>query len=779
MGLTLAASGPAAAHAQLVSSSPGAGDVVPASPAEARLVFSEPIDPAYTSLDVLDGNGKLLATGIGKPDPADARQLVAPLPPLADGAYTISWRAISAADGHSTDGFIAFAVGNATPPPAQNGGGAYPGDVHGGHGVTLAILESLGRSIGILGFMAAAGLAIFGWMLRSAGVAVPSRIPEAQAVGLLAGAAGALLLAYTVVAGASGAVPDVIQYLAGGRNGQLLMLRFGVATIGLLVSLGLILRERPRLSVGLVAGIVGICLNAEAGHAAAFTSMAPLLNQVVHVSAASAWMGGLLGFSVLFLFGTRPLPDMRRVVPRFSAVGLIAVALIALTGAYADWIQTRDPLSLGTQYQVVLAIKIVLFAAAIGVGAINYLRASDEPASIGQAAAKAPRSSTISRLLTRFEFRRRVLAEAALAVGVVAASGLLASGSPPGSLQPVPVELATSSAASQLTADLGLLPGRAGPNQLIVSDLAVPAGDELSLVLQRLDQGGGTASFPLTLGTSGSAVANGVTLPDGSRWDATVVVANPNGTEVARARFVFGIDVDGLTEGEAVPPLDPAVVIALILLVGAVIGLGFGLAGGTLPRTDPRWSRLAIVTGGATAGNPWRCHALPRRLHPMTDDVNDSLEPGADDSAATNPASDPQTEISPRGRRPLLIGIVVVVVLGLGIAIATGLFGGAPSVTNPIPATTDSIARGSSTYAASCAQCHGVDARGGGPQSGTTAVPPPALSGPSGHLTVHSDADLFAFIHNGLPGGMPSWAGTLTDNQIWDVVNFLRSLQGT
>ena len=40
-------------------------------------------------------------------------------------------------------------------------------------------------------------------------------------------------------------------------------------------------------------------------------------------------------------------------------------------------------------------------------------------------------------------------------------------------------------------------------------------------------------------------------------------------------------------------------------------------------------------------------------------------------------------------------------------------------------------------------------------------------------------SDLFTFIHDGLPGGMPQWAGTLSDNQIWDVINFLRSLKGS
>ena len=120
----------------------------------------------------------------------------------------------------------------------------------------------------------------------------------------------------------------------------------------------------------------------------------------------------------------------------------------------------------------------------------------------------------------------------------------------------------------------------------------------------------------------------------------------------------------------------------------------------------------------------------------------------------------------------VLIAVVVVVVLGVVIALGTGILGGAPAATNPIAATMDSINRGSTTYASSCAKCHGVDARGGGPDSGTTAAVPPALTGPSSHLTAHSDSGVFSFIHDGLAGGMPSWAGTLTDNQIWDVINF-------
>ena len=55
------------AHAQLVSSSPGAGEALDAgdAPAELRLVFSEPLEAAYSSLDLADASGTLLLEGAG------------------------------------------------------------------------------------------------------------------------------------------------------------------------------------------------------------------------------------------------------------------------------------------------------------------------------------------------------------------------------------------------------------------------------------------------------------------------------------------------------------------------------------------------------------------------------------------------------------------------------------------------------------------------------------------------------------------------------------------
>lgn len=96
---------------------------------------------------------------------------------------------------------------------------------------------------------------------------------------------------------------------------------------------------------------------------------------------------------------------------------------------------------------------------------------------------------------------------------------------------------------------------------------------------------------------------------------------------------------------------------------------------------------------------------------------------------------------------------------------------------NPIPDTVRSVTAGADLFQANCAACHGADARGGGPAAATTQLPPADLR--SGHLNVHTDGDIYYWISTGLPGGMPAWAAKLSDDDRWNLVNYLRSLNGT
>ena len=93
---------------------------------------------------------------------------------------------------------------------------------------------------------------------------------------------------------------------------------------------------------------------------------------------------------------------------------------------------------------------------------------------------------------------------------------------------------------------------------------------------------------------------------------------------------------------------------------------------------------------------------------------------------------------------------------------------------NPIPRSTESIARGKSIFEHDCVVCHGPGGRGDGvaaaslparPKDLTKLAPPPIF--PDGVIAYR--------IING-KNLMPAWRGMLSDNDVWDLINFIRSL---
>jgi mono/diheme cytochrome c family protein/uncharacterized membrane protein len=98
------------------------------------------------------------------------------------------------------------------------------------------------------------------------------------------------------------------------------------------------------------------------------------------------------------------------------------------------------------------------------------------------------------------------------------------------------------------------------------------------------------------------------------------------------------------------------------------------------------------------------------------------------------------------------------------------------STANPIPADSASIERGKAVYEANCIQCHGAAGKGDGP-AGVELAPTPA-DFTTQHAAMHLDSDFFYWIKNGKPpSAMPAFGGTLSDEQIWDVINYVRQFQ--
>ncbi len=559
------------AHSQLVASVPAAGDVVVAAPSDIRLTFSEPIDPAHTSIDVLSGDGRVVASAIGSVDPGDAFTLIAHVPSLGSGEYTINWRALSAADGHSTSGTFSFGVGDVSAPAvAATGAGA--GSIHAGHDEATVFLETESRIVADLGSMVAFGLAMIGVLvLRRPGSAGIARAGAAALLLAAVGAAGLILLG-----GPSSGI-DLLSYLQA-RTGILDAIRL---VVGIAAGVGgwLMARWAAVAVAGLVglAGAAQLVLIALGGHDAAFGAAGPVVAMAVHLMAASIWLAGLLTLVWLGILPEHRPQPMVVLVPRFSGVAIVAIGLVAATGIYADWLQTGSLLSLATPYETTVAVKIGLTVAALVIGWLNYRAAGRDP-----------------------RFGPRVALEAILAMSVLVATGVLASGSPPGPAAPVAIARVSSSAFDQGNASLLISPGRPGPTQFTVTlAAAAPAGATVELDLSRLDQTGETRLPLRPLPDRATWVAPGGLLPPNSRFDVVAVVRDGSGVETSRSRFAFALDATTIVSGRLGPPIDPVAIVVVSLIGAGFVALALLLAGRTLPATDRRAGRIALAGGSA------------------------------------------------------------------------------------------------------------------------------------------------------------------------------------
>ena len=585
-----------AAHAALVASSPGSGTVVAESPTELRLVFSEPLEAQFTSLDLVASDGTVLLTRAGEVDPEDPHALVVPDIDLPDDTYQITWRTLSAADGHTAEGFFAFAVGPFV--------GALPGPIGGGmiHTETDP-LRVVGRWLTYIGLLLALGLAVFHRVVIRSGP-MPRGLVRLLAAGLGVSALATLGVA---IAGAleAGSISD---YLLGSRNGALQVIRAVVAAAGAAALLLVV----PRIAglVAAMAGLAGIALLVGAGHASAVPGPVPMLAQIVHVVGAAVWIGGIVALLALLvrpgLLTGRDAPlSLRTYVPRFSALALVSIGLVALTGVYAAWIQTGTLVTLETEYGRTLILKSGLALGALALGGLNFLDGGRM-------------RDWVDGMRSRLTLEAIVIAAVLL---VTAALAITPTEDAQGvAIEPVP------DAFGEVTPDidLGIFPGRPGVNRIVVltSEALATGSPTLELALDRLDTGTSTR-VPLSVpgmagmdhGPEGSMpgmyflnderlvewAADAVVLPAGSEWDMSVVILSREGTELTRQRFSFALDDGTISEGRTGTLLDLGMGVAVLLFAGGAVGLGLGLGGMTLPRCDPVASRVAMIAGGAVA----------------------------------------------------------------------------------------------------------------------------------------------------------------------------------
>ncbi|MEV7883682.1 copper resistance CopC/CopD family protein [Streptomyces sp. NPDC002817] len=594
-GLLLAGAGPASAHAALTGSDPQQGVVVDKAPTQVSLTFSEKVAMSDDSLRVLDPKGKRVDTG--KPSDVSgttyAVQLHSGLP---DGTYTVTYQVVSE-DSHPVAGAYTFSVGAPSKTTVSASGPTAGGGV-------VGWLYGFGRYVSYAGFIVMVGGAAFVlacWQ-RGAGVRALQRLVVSGWLALTSATLLLLLLrgSYT----GSGKLGDVFDL---SLLGQVLQTKTGASMVSrllLLAAAALFIavlfgaydkredQEKRDLTFGLsiggtvvAAGLAASWAMAEHASTGLQTGIAMPVD-VVHLLAVAAWLGGLTALLVTLYRADTPIE--RSAVRRFSRLAFSSVVTLVATGIYQSWRQLGSWSAFtDTTYGQLLLVKIGLVTLLVGIAWISrrwtarlgdsavapsvevpdqeeaperekeHVSANAKGGGSKRAAQLARQQAAVDAARQRrqrdadpdrFGLRRSVLAEASVAVVLLAITTVLTQTEPGRTEEEA--KAATSSSASSSTSSSGALtldmpfdtggedgkglvridldPARVGANEMHVY-VERPNGRGFDVPEVKVSftlESKGIGPLPVVPDhiTTGHWSANGIQLPMAGDWKIAVTV---------------------------------------------------------------------------------------------------------------------------------------------------------------------------------------------------------------------------------------------------------------
>jgi mono/diheme cytochrome c family protein len=130
------------------------------------------------------------------------------------------------------------------------------------------------------------------------------------------------------------------------------------------------------------------------------------------------------------------------------------------------------------------------------------------------------------------------------------------------------------------------------------------------------------------------------------------------------------------------------------------------------------------------------------------------------------------------GMRKLIL--ITALVMSLGVILFAQSGGDPKKIKNPVASNPQSIQAGNTIFQKSCAVCHGPMGKGDGAIVASLkpeATKPPNLTDAEWKHGA-TDGEIFTVIHDGIGPKfeMKGQAGKLSDTDIWNVVNYVKSL---
>lgn len=422
--LVVASRGDSAAHALLLRATPSSAQTLAQAPSDVQLLFSEPVDPVFSNVHVLDASGRTVDRGDSHVDPADEHVLAASLQPnLPNGVYTVVWRSLSTIDVHPDEGRYSLFVGV---PVHSEAGMQAPAGVTATPETTFARWWFL-VAASIFGGGLATWKLVVGPVLGTAAAGV--RQSAARRTRRLVLVGGTLLVLGTLFAAlaqaaaaanvplVAGAGQPLLDLLGRGRFAAIWWPRVGIELAALLlVLLGGLDGIAAESALAMVPAV--LLTSSLTSHGAALNTGAGIgiLVDWLHALGATVWIGGLASLTLLvpLLAGRQPaaavlgatglpgqqhargieqtgatavstLPDtvapelvvplVPRVVARFSRLALLALVVLALSGAVQAGLQVGSwNALLATTYGQLVLLKVGLLLVMLGLAALNTRR---------------------------------------------------------------------------------------------------------------------------------------------------------------------------------------------------------------------------------------------------------------------------------------------------------------------------------------------------------------------------------------------------------------------
>jgi copper transport protein len=492
---------------------PAPGQTLTQPPSNITITFDERPDPKLSKISVVDSSGTEWDKGDTAPLANDSNTLRVDLrQPLPKGVYTVTWRTVSAIDGHLVTNSYAFGVG--VSPPANSGSQQNSSSSSPSASAAAIIARAL-LYLGLIAMIGALASRLF--VTRCVARGAMAMIVGGWAIALV----GAVWVTAKEAIDASVVWGDLFETSIGQVGAERVIVAgiTGVGVIWLWFA-----RRRGGSSllpfwIALIGGIGSLFVDALASHATS-QSIVPLnvAAQWLHVTAVAVWIGGLA--ALLLALPSLTSEDRGIAAKRFAKFATVGIIVVGLTGIYRAVIEVGTWSALTTTtFGILVIVKSVLLILLAALGSVNHFR-------------NVPRAKLSIKGLTRFGSMEMVAGIAAITVAAA-----LVNVAPPISTL---VSVASSQQVVVSGADLGttirmqltVSPGQAGINvfdaKVTDYDTGKPITNATSVQLTFTFSGAaaiiGQSTLDLKNNGNGDFSASGPNLSLNGPWSVTALV---------------------------------------------------------------------------------------------------------------------------------------------------------------------------------------------------------------------------------------------------------------